>query len=228
MVTISNHSGAAPEGTHSHGAAPGGAASGAATASPLDPAPQDSAPMQAGARRESDDPDSRGQDSRAADSGAVDSSAAEYGAVNYGAADSGELDSGGPDSGGPDSGGHASGGPAAWPGGDVTTQEGSPEAPADAADVPSFWDWAPPEEQVELEDPGDGFLRDDAGEGTAAPAEPPRPAWRPMVTKIEPAGGEPQQPGIGQRRGNLAHLSANPRMRAWQRRAIIAVIVGVV
>jgi hypothetical protein len=199
--------------------------------------------MQPAALRESGDPDSRGQDSRAADSGAVDSSAvdsnaadssaAEYGAVNYGAADSGELDSGGPDSGGLDSGGldsggQVSGGPAAWPGGDVTTQEGSPEAPADAADVPSFWDWAPPDEQVELEDPGDGFLRDDAGEGTAAPAEPPRPAWRPMVTKIEPAGGEPQQPGIGQRRGNLAHLSANPRMRAWQRRAIIAVIVGLV
>src|ERR1700760_2146741 len=34
--------------------------------------------------------------------------------------------------------------------------------------------------------------------------------------------------GIGEHLGNLAHLSANPRMRAWQRRAVIAVIAGVV
>src|SRR5437016_4621501 len=31
--------------------------------------------------------------------------------------------------------------------------------------------------------------------------------------------------GIGERRGNLAHLSANPRMRIWQLRAVVAVVI---
>ena len=47
-----------------------------------------------------------------------------------------------------------------------------------------------------------------------------------MVTPVEEAG-DAAAPGIGQRRGNLAHLSANPRMRVWQLRAIVAVIVMV-
>jgi Nuclease-related domain len=100
--------------------------------------------------------------------------------------------------------------------------------------VPSFWDWAPPDDRVELEDPGDHFtLYDGAepGEGTqggAAAADPPRPAWRPVITSVEPSDAEPRRPGIGQRRGNLAHLSAHPLKRAWQRRAIIVIIVGVV
>ena len=36
--------------------------------------------------------------------------------------------------------------------------------------------------------------------------------------------GEPRT-GVGQRRGNLAHLSANPRMRIWQLRAVVAVVI---
>jgi hypothetical protein len=47
-----------------------------------------------------------------------------------------------------------------------------------------------------------------------------------VVTPV-PAAPAPQREGIGQRLGNLAHLSANPRMRTWQWRGIIAVIVGV-
>jgi len=48
-----------------------------------------------------------------------------------------------------------------------------------------------------------------------------------MVTPVEPAGGEPARPGIGERPGNLGHLGAHPRMRAWRWRVIIAVVVGV-
>jgi hypothetical protein len=93
-----------------------------------------------------------------------------------------------------------------------------------------FWDWAPAGDQAELDEPGDGLSRDDGGEGlagAAAGADPPRAAARPVVTPVEPAGDQPRRPGIGQRRGNLAHLSADPRMRAWQLRAVIAIIVGV-
>jgi hypothetical protein len=105
---------------------------------------------------------------------------------------------------------------------------------ADAAEgdrSPSFWDWAPAEDAAELDDPQDGFARIDAADGApppAAAAEPPKATWKLVVTPVEPAGGGPQRPGIGQRWGNLLHLSANPRMRGWQRRAIIAIIIGVV
>src|SRR6266699_5343237 len=58
-------------------------------------------------------------------------------------------------------------------------------------------------------------------------AEPPRPEWKLVVTPVEEAGTEPRSPGIGQRRGNLAHLSANPRMRVWRLRIVVAVIVMV-
>jgi hypothetical protein len=49
--------------------------------------------------------------------------------------------------------------------------------------------------------------------------------WQPVVTPV--AEGETARPeGLGHRLGNLAHLSGNPRMRTWQWRAIVAVIVG--
>ena len=115
---------------------------------------------------------------------------------------------------------------------------------ADAADAdtsPSFWDWAPADDPVELDDPQDGFAREDVADGAppaprvAAAADPPKATWKLVVTPVEPSGGGPagggqqhQQPGIGQRWGNLLHLSANPRMRVWQWRALIAIIVGVV
>jgi hypothetical protein len=97
-----------------------------------------------------------------------------------------------------------------------------------------FWDWAPHEDSAELDDPGDGFSLDDGGDGFPAgpgdePAEnadPPRPAWTTVVTPVEEAGDK-RRPGIGQRPGNLAHLSAYPRMRVWRWRAIIAITVGV-
>ncbi len=47
----------------------------------------------------------------------------------------------------------------------------------------------------------------------------------PLVPVVRPPGKEPPQQGIGQHPGNLMHLSANPRIRAWQQRAIIAPVV---
>ncbi len=48
-----------------------------------------------------------------------------------------------------------------------------------------------------------------------------------MITPVG-ADADPPGEGIGRRVGSVAHLSSDPRMRAWQRRAIIAIIVGVV
>jgi hypothetical protein len=88
------------------------------------------------------------------------------------------------------------------------------EGAADSADLP-LWDWSPP---------GAGSGQEEAAAGTA---DPPRPEWKPVVTPVEEAAGEPRRPGIGERRGNLTHLGANPRMRVWRWRLIVAALVMV-
>ena len=143
----------------------------------------------------------------------------------------------GPASTGPASNGPVSTGPAG-PAGEIPAQDDGIAADAVEADrSPSFWDWAPAEDAVELDDPHAGFARDDLLDDApqaAAAADPPKATWKLTVTPVEPSGSGPsgggpqQQPGIGERWGNLLHLSANPRMRVWQRRTIIAIIVGVV
>jgi Nuclease-related domain len=47
------------------------------------------------------------------------------------------------------------------------------------------------------------------------------------VTTAAAQADEPRREGIGQHLGNLAHLSADPRMRSWQWRAVIAIVVMV-
>ncbi len=72
-------------------------------------------------------------------------------------------------------------------------------------------------------EPSDPF----PGEGSdTARHDPPRPERKPVVTPVGEA--ESRRPGIGQVRGNLAHLSANPRARLWQQRTIAAIIIMVV
>ena len=133
---------------------------------------------------------------------------------------------GDPAAGAPSGNGPVVNGPVAWAGGEVPADE-SPADATDTGDVP-FWDWAGTDGPVELDDPGDAFSRDDArARAAAASADPPRSAPRLVVTPVEVAGDQPRPTGIGQRRGDLAHLSANPRMRMWQRRIVIAIIVGV-
>ncbi len=46
-----------------------------------------------------------------------------------------------------------------------------------------------------------------------------------MVTPVEEVKGPPQPPGIGQRRGNLAHLAADTRMRVWELRVVVALVI---
>ncbi len=122
------------------------------------------------------------------------------------------------------------GGPVAWADGEVAADESpadAPEAATDTGDVP-FWDWAAADGPVELDDPGDAFSREDArARAAAVSADPPRSAPRIVITPVEVAGNQPRPIGIGQLRGDLTHLSANPRMRMWQRRIVIAIIVGV-
>jgi hypothetical protein len=107
-----------------------------------------------------------------------------------------------------------------------------PEEPEEPDEAPSFLDWAPAEDPVDLDDLQDPEAAGDdvvaSSWQAAAVADPPKPTWKLVVAPAEPAADPPRQPGIGQRRGNLAHLSANPRIRAWQRRVLITIVVGVV
>ena len=84
-------------------------------------------------------------------------------------------------------------------------------AEPESADLP-LWDWSPPAaaEEHAAEDP------------PAAREDPPKPEWKPVVTPVEEA-----DPGPGRLGGRLSHLSGNPRMRVWQLRALVAVIVMV-
>ena len=101
---------------------------------------------------------------------------------------------------------------------DVAETEATGLEPAaaepESADLP-LWDWSPPQERSVRATP--------AAEPIAERADPPKPEWKPVVTPVEEAG-EPR-PGAGQRRGNLAYLSANPRMRIWQLRVVVAVVI---
>jgi hypothetical protein len=88
-------------------------------------------------------------------------------------------------------------------------------AEPESADLP-LWEWSPPAERSGEEEPS-----------AAEDGEPPRPEWKTVVTPVEEAEAGPRALGIGQRRGNLAHLSANPRMRVWRLRIVVAVMVMV-
>jgi hypothetical protein len=126
--------------------------------------------------------------------------------------------------------------PAGWP-----EPAGSAEASAEAevagadlaaaepesADLP-MWDWSS-SDSPDSPDPsgGPGALDDPADEPAAQRANLARPEWKPVVTPVEEAEGTSRAPGIGEHKGNLAHLYADPRMRVWRLRAIVAVIIMV-
>jgi hypothetical protein len=140
--------------------------------------------------------------------------------------------------------------PVSWPGqaaDEAATAEGTaaevagaeatgPEPAAaepESADLP-LWDWSPPAERSAGE-PSAGETpagepsgaERPAGEPPAGHADPPKPEWKPVVRPAEeaPGGGGDAQPGIGQRGGSPAQLAANPRMRIWQLRAVVAVVI---
>lgn len=118
---------------------------------------------------------------------------------------------------------------AAVAGAEATGPEPAAAEP-ESADLP-LWDWSPPAESSAPEPPaGEPSTREPsggeppAGERSAGRAEPPKPEWKPVVRPAEEAAGDPQ-PGIGQPRSSLAQLAANPRMRVWELRVVVAVVI---
>ena len=91
-------------------------------------------------------------------------------------------------------------------------------AEPESTDLP-LWDWSPPPERAVRATPA----ATPAAEPAADRADPPKPEWKPVVTPVEEA--DELRSGTGQRRGNLTYLSANPRMRIWQLRAVVAVVI---
>ena len=104
-------------------------------------------------------------------------------------------------------------------------------AEPESADLP-LWDWSPPAERS-AQEPSAGEPSAGEPSGAEPPAgEPVRRARGPAEARVEAGGqrrpGRPAgdaQPGIGQRRGSLAQLAANPRMRIWQLRVVVAVVI---
>jgi Nuclease-related domain len=123
-----------------------------------------------------------------------------------------------------------------WPGGRATVTPNPAEGQAgpaesqetDPGDVP-FWEgWAPADESIGLDDPGDGLPEDGPADDGVTDVDPgPRRSWEPVVASAGDAREQPKAEGIGQHLGSLAHVSGNPRMRIWRRRIIVAVIFGV-
>jgi len=118
---------------------------------------------------------------------------------------------------------------AAAAGAEATGPEPAAAEP-ESADLP-LWDWSPPAESPAPEPPaGEPPTREPsggeppAGERSAGRAVPPKPEWKPVVRPAEEAAGDPQ-PGIGQPRSSLAQLAANPRMRVWELRVVVAVVI---
>ena len=118
---------------------------------------------------------------------------------------------------------------AAAAGAEATGPEPAAAEP-ESADLP-LWDWSPPAESSAPEPPaGEPPTREPsggeppAGERSAGRAEPPKPEWKPVVRPAEEAADDPR-PGIGQPRSSLAQLAANPRMRVWELRVVVAVVI---
>jgi len=118
---------------------------------------------------------------------------------------------------------------AAAAGAEATGPEPAAAEP-ESADLP-LWDWSPPAESSAPEpSAGEPSTREPsggeppAGERSAGRAVPPKPEWKPVVRPAEEAAGDPQ-PGIGQPRSSLAQLAANPRMRVWELRVVVAVVI---
>ncbi|HYX59091.1 MAG TPA: nuclease-related domain-containing protein [Streptosporangiaceae bacterium] len=117
---------------------------------------------------------------------------------------------------------------AAVAGAEATGPESATAEP-ESADLP-LWDWSPPTESPAQEpsgepsalEPSDG--EPPAGERSAGRAEPRKPEWKPVIRPAGETAGDPQ-PGIGQPRSSLAQLAANPRMRIWELRVAVALVI---
>jgi hypothetical protein len=77
-----------------------------------------------------------------------------------------------------------------------------------------------------------GSRGDDRSRRPSKPREPAedkglRRPWEPTVRPVPVQADEPRRDGIGQHLGSLAHLSGDPRWRAWQWRAVMATVIMV-
>jgi len=108
-----------------------------------------------------------------------------------------------------------------------SAEEASESGETDPGDRPFWESWGRADEAAGLDEPGDGFGEDGPADDAVTDVDPrPRQSWEPVVATAGEAREEPKAEGIGQHLGSVAHLSANPRMRVWQRRVIVAVIAG--
>jgi len=113
----------------------------------------------------------------------------------------------------------------------VEAQPSAEEAPesgeTDPGDRPFWESWGQADEAADLDEPGDGFGEDGPADDAVTDVDPrPRGSWEPVVAAVGETREQPKAEGIGQHLGSVAHLSMNPRKRAWQRRVIVAVIAG--
>ncbi len=106
-------------------------------------------------------------------------------------------------------------------------EEASESGETDPGDRPFWESWGRTDEAADLDEPGDGVPEDGPADDAVTDVDPrPRRSWEPVVVTVSETREQPKAEGIGQHLGSLAHLSANPRMRGWQRRVIVAVIAG--
>ena len=132
-------------------------------------------------------------------------------------------------------------GPEPWPGTAVpaapVSASSAPDPQSDGGDVP-FWDWAPSDDAEDMRfsldddppevEPGDGEVivgqARSGGQQAAARSSGARPVATPVEAEDVPARKE----GIGHRLGSLDHVFGDTRMGAWRRRAVVAIIAGVI
>ena len=140
-----------------------------------------------------------------------------------------------PEAAGPAQGAEAAAEPDDLPFWDWSADQSELDDPSDAAaadrpesaDGPDYPDYRAPASAVPalVARPGESVPRSEA-RADRARGDPPRCR---VEGRGHPGRGgqadQPRPPGIGQRRGNLAHLSANPRMRVWQLRVVVAVLI---
>lgn len=116
-----------------------------------------------------------------------------------------------------------------WPSAHATVApDPDPDPDTDPSDRPFWESWGRIDDPADLDEPGDSFPDDGLADDAVTDVDPrPARSWEPVVATAGQARDEPKTEGIGQHLSGVAHLSANPRARAWQRRIIVAIIAGV-